>query len=107
MQILEVSDNNFKEEVVNHKGVVLVDFWAPWCGPCKQLGPFVEELAKEMTGKVKVCKMNVDENPETPSQFGIRGIPALILFQDGKQIANKVGFMPKNTLFAWVESEVA
>jgi thioredoxin 1 len=107
MALLEVNDENFKKEVSTNKGFVLVDFWAPWCGPCRQLGPLVEQVATEMVGKIKVCKMNVDDNPETPSQFGIRGIPALIIFQNGKPVANKVGFMPKATLTEWIESEIS
>ena len=87
----QVTDQTFEQEVMKHEGVVLVDFWAPWCGPCRQLGPVIDELSKELEGKVKVLKMNIDENLDTPSELGIRSIPALILFKDGKQIANKVG----------------
>jgi thioredoxin 1 len=100
-----ISDDTFANETKS--GYVLVDFWAEWCGPCRQLSPIVDEVAGEMHGKLKVCKMNVDENPETPSKYGIRGIPALILFKDGKQIASKVGSMPKTTLAAWLHEEIA
>ncbi|MFI4983977.1 MAG: thioredoxin [Rickettsiales bacterium] len=101
----KISDDNFATET--KAGYVLVDFWAEWCGPCRQLSPIVDEVAGEMKGKLKVCKMNVDENPETPSKFGVRGIPALILFKDGKQISTKVGSMPKTTLSAWLNEEIA
>lgn len=100
-----VTDQNFQNEVLDFKGCVLVDFWAPWCPPCRQLTPVVDELAQEMSGKVKVLKMNIDENLETPSTFGIRSVPSLLLFQDGKQIAMKVGFSPKATLIDWINSE--
>ena len=100
-----LTDQNFTSETSS--GYVLVDFWAEWCGPCRQLGPLVEELATEMAGKIKVCKMNVDENPETPSQFGVRGIPTMIILQDGKLIATKVGSIPKKALVDWVNGEVA
>lgn len=101
----QIKDENFEKETA--KGYVLIDFWAEWCGPCRQLGPIVDEIANEMGDKLKVCKMNVDENPETPSKFGVRGIPTLMLFQDGKMIASKVGSMPKNILVDWINSEVA
>ncbi len=100
-----ITDQNFSSETST--GFVLVDFWAEWCGPCRQLGPLVEELAGEMAGKIKVCKMNVDENPETPSQFGVRGIPTMIILQDGKLISTKVGSIPKKALVDWVNDEIA
>lgn len=100
-----ISDDTFTNETKT--GYVLVDFWAEWCGPCRQLSPIVDEVAGEMKDKLKVFKMNVDENPETPSKFGVRGIPALILFKDGKQVASKVGSMPKTTLSAWLHEEIA
>lgn len=101
----KIQDDNFEKEIA--KGLVLIDFWAEWCGPCRQLGPVVDDIAKEMEGKVRVFKMNVDENPETPSKLGVRGIPTLMLFQDGKMISTKVGSMPKNILVEWINSEVA
>ena len=104
---IEATDNTFKKEVLESKGTVLVDFWAEWCGPCKQLLPHVEQLSKDMEGKVKVVKVNIDKSPDTPQSFGVRGIPTLILFKDGKQVATKVGSLPKSSLYEWVESNIA
>jgi len=101
-----ITDSNFDKEVKDHKGSVLVDFWAEWCGPCKQLGPIIDEMAKEMEGKIKIMKMNIDENPEIPTKVGVRGIPTLMLFKDGKHIATKVGSMPKSTLYDWLNNEM-
>jgi thioredoxin 1 len=98
-----VNDTTFESEVLNESGIVLVDFWAEWCGPCRQMLPVVEEAEKELTD-VKFCKVNVDEAPETPSKFGIRGIPTLIAFKDGKQVATKTGAMPKSKLVEWLQS---
>ncbi len=103
----ESSDATFKSDVLQAKGPVLVDFWAEWCGPCRQLTPLVEELSKEMQGKLKVVKVNIDKNPETPQTYGVRGIPTLIIFKDGKPAATKVGSLPKSSLYEWVESVVA
>lgn len=100
-----VTDQNFQSEVIDTKGCVLVDFWAPWCPPCRQLGPVIDELAKELEGKVKVLKMNIDDNLDTPAKYGIRSVPSLLLFKDGKQLAVKVGFSPKNILMDWIDSE--
>jgi len=99
------TDDNFSADTA--KGLVLVDFWAEWCGPCRQLGPVVDEVAAEMGDKVKVFKMNVDENPETPSKFGVRGIPTLILLQDGELISTKVGALQKTALVSWLNDESA
>ncbi len=100
----DTTDSNFENDVIKEKGFVLVDFWAEWCGPCRQLMPHVQELSEKMADKVKVMKVNIDQNPETPTKYGVRGIPTLILFKDGKQVATKVGSMPKTSLFEWVEN---
>jgi thioredoxin 1 len=101
--LFHVNDKNFAEEVLNAELPVLVDFWATWCGPCRSIGPIVDDLAKEFTGKVKVTKLNVDENPATPSQYGVRGIPTLILFKNGKIFDQIVGAVPKARLIAMIE----
>lgn len=99
-----VTDDEFENEVMKSDKPVLVDFWAEWCGPCRMLGPVIDELASELEGKVKVLKMNIDENPNTPSELGVRGIPALMLFKDGKQIGSEVGNKPKSTIEDWINS---
>ena len=98
-----ITDATFDAEVLKADLPVLVDFWAPWCGPCRILGPLVEELAGELAGRVKVVKMNVDENPQTPTTYGIRGIPTTILFKAGKDVDRVVGAVPKKQLLALVE----
>ncbi|WP_112321134.1 thioredoxin [Oceanibium sediminis] len=104
MATVKVTDSTFEAEVVNSDIPVVVDFWAEWCGPCKQIGPALEELSEEYAGKIKVAKVNVDENPSSPSQLGVRGIPALFLFKDGQVVSNKTGAAPKAALQGWIES---
>ena len=96
--LMAVSDANFEAEVLKANVPVLIDFWAPWCGPCKAIAPVVEELSKEYAGKLKVVKMNVDDNPNTPSKYGVRGIPNLILFKNGQVADQIVGAVPKAQL---------
>ncbi len=102
----EITDQSFKQEVLESKLPVLVDFWAPWCGPCKQIAPIIAEVATELAGKVEVYKCNIDENPETPSQYAIRSIPTLILFKDGKVVNTKVGGLPKSVLLEWIKTSI-
>jgi thioredoxin 1 len=99
----EVNDKNFTLEVLQSDLPVLVDFWATWCGPCKSIGPIIDELSKEYAGRVKVAKLNVDENPATPGQYGVRSIPTLILFKGGKVLEQMVGAQPKTRLTAMIE----
>lgn len=98
MSEVMLTDASFEQEVLKSTGAVLVDFWAPWCGPCRMLGPVVEELAKDFAGKAKVCKMNVDESPTTAGQYGITSIPTIILFKDGKLVKQMAGLQSKAAL---------
>jgi thioredoxin len=100
----KVTDTSFDADVLRAAEPVLVDFWAEWCGPCKMIAPFLEELAGDMKGKVTVAKINIDENPQTPMKYGVRGIPTLILFKNGQVAATKIGALPKSKLVEWVES---
>ena len=106
MATVKVTDDTFEAEVTNSDIPVVVDFWAEWCGPCKQIGPALEELSDEYDGKVKIVKINVDENPNSPAQMGVRGIPALFLFKDGQAIANKTGAAPKAALADWINASL-
>lgn len=104
---LEITDSNFEEVVLKSDKPVLIDFWAEWCGPCRMVGPVVEELATEYEGKAVIGKLNVDHNPETAMKFGIRSIPALLYFKDGEVVDRQVGAVPKNTLESKLTAQLA
>lgn len=107
MTAIITTDATFEADVLNASKPVLLDFWAEWCGPCRMLLPVVEELASEMADTITVAKMNVDENPQTPAKFGVRGIPTLLLFQNGQLKQTRVGGLPKADLKKWIEESIA
>ena len=104
--ITHVSDDTFESEVLNTEGPVLVDFWAEWCGPCKMIAPILDEISSEYAGKIKIAKLNIDENPNTPPRYGIRGIPTLMLYKNGNVEATKVGAVSKSQLTAFIDSNL-
>ena len=106
MALASVTDSSFQADVLNASGPVLVDFWAEWCGPCRMIGPALEEISEELGGKVTIAKLNIDENPDAPSRYGVRGIPTMILFKNGAPAATKVGAAPKSQLKGWIEAEI-
>ncbi|MGH7074849.1 MAG: thioredoxin TrxA [Stellaceae bacterium] len=102
----QTNDKSFETDVLKAPGPVLVDFWAEWCGPCKMIAPYLDDIAGEMKGEVTVAKLNIDENPQTPMKYGVRGIPTLILFKGGQVAGMKVGALPKSKLAEWVRSVI-
>lgn len=106
MSVINVTDKTFEQEVIQSEVPVIVDYWAPWCGPCKMIAPLFEELASSHSDKIKFVKVNVDENPETPTKYGVRGIPTLMIIKDGAVEAIKVGAMSKPQLLAFIESHL-
>ena len=106
MTVQQTSDAAFDDDVLKSSTPVIVDFWAEWCGPCKMIAPHLEALADEMSDQVKVVKVNIDDNPLTPTKYGVRGIPTLMLFKDGEVAATKVGALPKTKLVEWVQESI-
>ena len=106
-QIVHITDDSFDEEVTNSDKPVLVDYWADWCGPCKMIAPILDELSDEYSGRIKIAKLNIDENPATPPKYGIRGIPTLMLFKNGNVEATKVGAVSKSQLTAFIDSNIS
>ena len=106
MAITQTSDTAFDKDVLKSSKPVLVDFWAEWCGPCKMIAPYLDDLASEMGEQVQVVKVNIDENPLTPTKYGVRGIPTLMLFKNGEVAATKVGALPKSKLVEWVQESI-
>lgn len=102
MATVKVTDDSFEADVLKSGAPVLVDFWAEWCGPCKQIGPSLEQIAQELAGKVTVAKVNIDDSPMTPTRYGVKGIPTLMLFKDGQMTSMKVGAMPKGKILEWL-----
>ncbi len=106
MSIIQTSDATFEQDVLKSDKPVVVDFWAEWCGPCKAIAPILEELAGEMGDQIQVAKVNIDDNPLTPTKYGVRGIPTLMLFKNGEIAATKVGNLPKSKLYEWVQESI-
>ena len=106
MSTIEISDDTFEENVIKKGQPIIVDFWAEWCGPCKQIGPILEEISDEYSDKITIGKLDVDENPETPGKFQIRGIPTMLLFNNGKLVDTKVGMSSKTDLKEWIEKNI-
>ena len=106
MAVKHIEDGDFETQVLNADGPVLVDFWAEWCGPCKQIAPALDELSSEYDGKISIIKINIDENPEAPTTYGVRSIPTMMIFQDGQDSTTKVGAMPKSQIKEWIDESL-
>ncbi|WP_155140145.1 thioredoxin TrxA [Aquisalinus luteolus] len=106
MALKTITDDSFQDDVIDAGTPVLVDFWATWCGPCRQIAPALEEIAKEYDGKITVAKIDIDDNPETPGKYGVRGVPTLMIFKDGEVAATSVGAKPKGQLVQWINETV-
>ena len=107
MTTKNITDGSFENDVVKSKEITLVDFWAEWCGPCKMIGPALEELSNEMKDDIKITKLNIDENPLTPQKYGVKGIPTLLLFKNGKVISEKIGALPKAKIADWINENIS
>ena len=105
--VVHTADGTFDDQVLKSDVPVLVDFWAEWCGPCKQIGPFLEQLAEDYKGRIVIAKLNIDHSPNVPGRYGVRGIPTLMIFKNGKIEGTKIGAMPKSRLYAWVDEVLA
>ncbi len=106
MTVNHATDAEFENKVINADGLILVDFWAEWCGPCKQIAPVLDELSEEYAGKLSIVKIDIDENPEAPTTYGVRSIPTMILFQDGQATATKIGAAPKSQIKDWIDESL-
>ena len=107
MPSIIINDNNFEQEVIKSESLTLVDFWAEWCGPCKMIGPALEEISEEMKNDIRITKLNIDENPLTPQKYSVRGIPTLLLFRNGEVVAEKIGALSKAKLSEWISENIS
>ena len=107
MPSIIINDNSFEKEVLKSESLTLVDFWAEWCGPCKMIGPALEEISEEMKNEIRITKLNIDENPSTPQKYGVRGIPTLLLFKNGEVVAEKIGALSKTKLTEWISENIS